>query len=125
MKIITISLIFAVSLLSASESNINLECYPHQFMVGGKVTRSLNKVQAQESGLTNTISYNKEDMKLKNASTTMELKHVDTQKEGDISVEIYKDVNSNVMCKINPKDINSLAMDWGNRVIINYKCEVK
>ncbi|WP_324172369.1 hypothetical protein [Sulfurimonas sp.] len=125
MKIVTLSLLFAVSMLSANESKINLECYPYQFMVGGKVTRELTKENAQASGLTNTISYNSKDMKLQNASTIINLAHVDTQKEGDIPVEIYKDVNSNIMCKINPKDISSLAMDWGNRVIINYKCEVK
>ena len=35
MKIITLSLIFAISLLSANETTINLKCYPYQFTVGG------------------------------------------------------------------------------------------
>ena len=51
-----------------------------------KVTRTLTKHQAEESGLANTISYNEENMKLQNASTTIELKHVDTQIEENISV---------------------------------------
>ncbi|MBL0707817.1 MAG: hypothetical protein JJW00_02100 [Sulfurimonas sp.] len=124
MKISILALIFAVSLLSAKEDKTNLKCYPYQFVVAGKVTRELNKDQAQASGLVNTISYSSDEMRLKNASTVMNLDHVDTQIEGDISVEIYKDVKSSVMCKINPKDINSLAMDWGNRVIVKYKCEL-
>lgn len=125
MKIITLSLLFAVSMLSANESTINLDCYPYEFVVGGKVTRELTKEQAQESGLINHISYTSKSMKLQNASTIMNLGHVDTQEEGNISVEIYKDLESSIMCKVNPKDRNTLAMDWGNKVIVKYKCVVK